>query len=72
MENLLHRLWEGHGSERDVQVLENVANNIGGKCLCALGEFAKNPSLSSIQHFPQDYKAKVKAGQMAAMPVAAD
>lgn len=73
MENLLHRIWEGHGTERDVEVLRNVATNIGGKTLCALGEFAKNPALSSIALYPEDYKAKV-AGNSASvsLPVAGD
>ena len=61
MEALLHRIWEGHGTEEDVKTLESVANNMGGKTLCALGEFAKNPALSSIKLYPQDYKAKVLA-----------
>ena len=32
------------------------------KCLCALGEFATSPVLSSIRHFLPEYKAKVAAG----------
>ena len=73
MENLLHRIWEGHGTERDVEVLHNVATNIGGRTLCALGEFAKNPALSSIKLYPEDYKAKVAGnGAGVALPVAGD
>jgi len=60
MERLLHRIYEGHGTMQDVQTLENVANQISGRTLCALGEFAVNPVLSTIKHFPQEYRAKVK------------
>lgn len=60
MEQLLHRVYEGHGTMQDVQTLESVANQISGRTLCALGEFAVNPVLSTIKHFPEEYRAKVK------------
>jgi NADH-quinone oxidoreductase subunit F len=72
MEQLLHRIMEGHGTERDVRVLESVAENIGGRTLCALGEFARNPVLSSIKHFPEDYRAMVQPSAEIALAVAAD
>ena len=61
MEKLLHRIYEGHGTAQDVETLNSVANQIGGRTLCALGDFAVNPVLSTIKHFPQEYKAKVAA-----------
>ena len=61
MEKLLHRIYEGHGTMQDVETLNSVANQIGGRTLCALGDFAINPVLSTIKHFPQEYKAKVTA-----------
>jgi NADH:ubiquinone oxidoreductase subunit F (NADH-binding) len=30
-----------------------------GACLCALGEFATSPVLSTIKHFPEDYRRRV-------------
>jgi NADH-quinone oxidoreductase subunit F len=60
MERLLHRVYEGHGTMREVETLESVANQIKGRTLCALGEFAINPVLSTIKHFPEEYRAKVK------------
>ena len=59
LESLLHRVHAGHGTEQDIQVLESVANQIVGKCLCALGEFATSPVLSTIKHFLPEYKAKI-------------
>jgi NADH-quinone oxidoreductase subunit F len=60
MDNLLHRIHAGHGSEKDVIVLQDVASNIKGKCLCALGEFAINPPLSSYRLWPEEYRAKTQ------------
>jgi len=62
LEKVLHRVYHGHGTEGDIKLLESIANNMTGKCLCALGEFATSPVLSSIQHFLPEYKAKVTAG----------
>jgi NADH-quinone oxidoreductase subunit F len=59
MERLLHRIYDGHGTLQDVQTLESVANQIGGRTLCALGDFAINPVLSTIKHFPEEYRAKI-------------
>ena len=74
MERVLHRVYEGHGTEADIKLLESIANNMTGKCLCALGEFSTSPVLSSIRHFLPEYKAKVStAAQQAArasIPVA--
>lgn len=67
MEKLLHRIYEGHGTMQDVETLNSVANQIGGRTLCALGDFAINPVLSTIKHFPEEYKAKVQAARPAAM-----
>ena len=59
LEKVLHRVYHGHGTEGDIKLLESIADNMTGKCLCALGEFATSPVLSSIRHFLPEYKAKV-------------
>ncbi len=59
MEKVLHRIYEGHGSQKDVDTLQSVAQQIKGKTLCALGEFAVSPVLSTLAHFPQEYRAKL-------------
>lgn len=60
LDKVLHRVYYGHGRAGDVVLLKSVANQIGGKCLCALGEFAINPVLSTIKYFPQEFEAKLK------------
>jgi NADH-quinone oxidoreductase subunit F len=60
LERVLEDVYEGHGTEKDISLLENVASNMQGKCLCALGEFATSPVLSTIRHFLDEYKAKVE------------
>ncbi|MCA9932558.1 MAG: NADH-quinone oxidoreductase subunit NuoF [Ardenticatenaceae bacterium] len=60
MQQVLDRIYAGQGTEKDLQTLESVANQIKGKTLCALGEFAVSPVLSTIRHFPEEYRAKLK------------
>jgi NADH-quinone oxidoreductase subunit F len=60
MERILERILHGQGTEQDIAVLEDVAKQMRGKCLCALGEFAVSPVLSTIAHFLDEYKAKVR------------
>jgi NADH-quinone oxidoreductase subunit F len=64
MENVLNRIFAGNGTEADITLLENIANQMVGKCLCALGEFAVSPVLSTIKHFLDEYKAKIRKEEL--------
>jgi NADH-quinone oxidoreductase subunit F len=48
------------GSSGDVDLLLNVAKQMQGKCLCALGEFATMAVVTGIERFSQDFKNAVK------------
>lgn len=69
MDRVLSRIYHGQGTTRDVEVLESVAIQIKGKTLCALGEFAVSPVLSTIQHFPEEYRAKVSESNTATVNI---
>ncbi|MCI0399067.1 MAG: NADH-quinone oxidoreductase subunit NuoF [Chloroflexi bacterium] len=61
LDQVYHRLVNGHGREADVKLLESIAGQMQGECLCALGDFATSPVLSTIKYFPDEYRAKVGA-----------
>jgi NADH-quinone oxidoreductase subunit F len=61
MQHLTERIHSGDGSKADVDLLLNVAKQMQGKCLCALGEFATMAVVTGIERFPQDFKKVVKA-----------
>jgi NADH-quinone oxidoreductase subunit F len=61
MTHILERIVEGKAVEADVELLQSVASQMQGKCLCALGEFSILPVLSSLQKFRADYLQKVAA-----------
>ena len=60
LEKIYHRILTGEGMrENDVQTLQNVSKQIAGNVLCALGDFATSPVLSTIQHYRADYDARL-------------
>jgi NADH-quinone oxidoreductase subunit F len=61
MRNITDRIHSGNGSQGDVDLLLNVARQMQGKCLCALGEFSTMAVVTGIERFPQDFKKVVKA-----------
>jgi NADH-quinone oxidoreductase subunit F len=56
MENVYHRLLNGHGRADDVDLLLDISNQMDGNCFCLLGEFSICPVRSSIQHFRDEYE----------------
>jgi NADH-quinone oxidoreductase subunit F len=66
MQNILERMNKGEVVLADVDLLQNVASSIGGKCLCPLGDFAAAPVLTSIKQFRSDFDAHAKDKKAAA------
>lgn len=60
LDQVLDRIMAGKGSPRDVALIDNVAKNMQGVTLCALGDFAANPIIHTIKNFPEDFKAHVE------------
>jgi len=58
---LMERVNAGKGSAQDIEMLSTVANQILGRTLCPLGEFATSPILGTLKWFKHEYEAKVKA-----------
>ena len=61
MSHLSERINEGRGSKADLYLLLNVAKQMQGKCLCALGEFATMAVVTGIERFAKDFDEAVKA-----------
>jgi NADH-quinone oxidoreductase subunit F len=55
MMHLTDRIQAGQASWEDVELLQGVASQIKGKCLCALGEFSIEAVLSGVERFSQDF-----------------
>jgi NADH-quinone oxidoreductase subunit F len=63
MLKILRRIERGGGTMRDIDLLNDVANNVNGKTLCPFGDAAVAPVLSTIQHFRAEYEAHVLEGR---------
>jgi NADH-quinone oxidoreductase subunit F len=59
---LLQRIERGEGQEKDLDLLFGVANNIVGKTLCAFGDAAATPVLTTMKLFRAEYEAHVREG----------
>ncbi len=57
LRRLYERLERGEADLYDVETMKNIAAQMLGKSICALGDFATNPVLGTIQHFGEDYEA---------------
>jgi NADH-quinone oxidoreductase subunit F len=71
LEKRMDAVIEGRAQAKDIDLLAEVAAQIQGRTLCALGDFAANPVLSSIKLFREDYLKYIPAPTPAAKPAAA-
>jgi NADH-quinone oxidoreductase subunit F len=55
MTHLIDDIVAGDTSPEKVSLLKTVADNVEGKCLCALGEFSIQAVRTGIERFPQDW-----------------
>jgi NADH-quinone oxidoreductase subunit F len=55
MEGIIEKLEHGHGTVADVAKLEQLAGNIGGQTICALGDAAAMPVQSFLKKFKGEF-----------------
>jgi NADP-reducing hydrogenase subunit HndC len=60
MLRILNNITNGEGQEGDIEILEEVSQFVQEASLCALGQTAPNPVLSTIKHFRDEYEAHIK------------
>ena len=57
------RIENGEGRQEDLDLLVDVANNIEGRTICALGDAAAWPVQSFIKHFRDEFQYHIDNGQ---------
>jgi NADH:ubiquinone oxidoreductase subunit F (NADH-binding)/(2Fe-2S) ferredoxin/ferredoxin len=60
MLDILERICAGEGVEEDIEVLERLGRQIKDGSLCALGQTAPNPVLTTLRYFEDEYKAHIE------------
>lgn len=63
LHKLLGRIERGEGQMKDIDLLLSVANNITGKTLCAFGDAAATPVLTTVGLFREEFEAHVREGR---------
>ena len=63
MRNILEGITQGRGKEGDIELLEKIATRIAQTSLCALGQTAPNPVLTTIRHFREEYEIHIREGR---------
>ena len=60
MLDILERICRGEGEMEDIQKLEDLGSDIKAASLCALGQTAPNPVLSTIRYFREEYEQHIR------------
>ena len=60
MVNILDRICEGEGETGDIELLEEISEVVREASLCALGQTAPNPVLSTTKYFRDEYEAHIE------------
>jgi NADH-quinone oxidoreductase subunit F len=60
MEAIVEKIEHGHGTAADVAKLDQIAGNIGGNTICALGDAAAMPVQSFVKKFRDEFLRHVE------------
>jgi NADH-quinone oxidoreductase subunit F len=60
LSRVVDRIKAGQGRPGDLDLLDNVAENIQGRTICALGDAAAMPVRAMIKHFRHEFAAMIK------------
>ncbi|MBR2522260.1 MAG: 4Fe-4S binding protein, partial [Coriobacteriales bacterium] len=56
---LLDKIIDGKGTPEDLEIIEELCAHLKTSSLCALGQTAPNPVLSTLKHFRNEYEEHV-------------
>jgi NADH-quinone oxidoreductase subunit F len=63
LHNILGKIERGDGQMKDLDLLLSIAGNITGKTLCAFGDAAATPVLTTVKTFRAEYEAHIREGR---------
>lgn len=59
MLEILNKITKGQGTMDDLRKLEELCDHLKANCLCALGQTAPNPVISTLRYFRDEYIAHI-------------
>jgi len=60
LHKILQRIERGEGQMRDLDLLSSLSGQIAGKTLCAFGDAAITPVVTTLKHFRHEYEAHIR------------
>lgn len=63
MLSVLNAICEGRGNEKDLKLLEELAQAVRDFSLCGLGQTAPNPVLTTLRYFRDEYLSHIRDHQ---------
>lgn len=61
LHQILKKICDGEGAPEDIELLQEISETMKNASLCALGNSAPNPVLSTINYFRDEYEAHIDA-----------
>lgn len=59
IEKIFGRIARGEGVPGDLELIDNLADQIGGHTICAFGDAIAMPATSFIKKFPDEFRARI-------------
>ncbi len=63
MYRIVHRIETGKGKQSDLDLLQDVADNIMGRTICALGDAAAMPVRGMLKHYREEFQYHIDHGR---------
>ncbi len=63
MEQILHKIVNGKGEMRHIDLLWDIQGKIEGKTICPFGDAAAWPVASTIRHFRSEFEEYIRNGE---------
>ncbi|MBR6239328.1 MAG: NADH-quinone oxidoreductase subunit NuoF [Clostridia bacterium] len=60
LNEILSKIVSGNGEMEDIDKLQELAEHLKNNALCALGQTAPNPVVSTLRYFRDEYEAHIK------------
>jgi NADH-quinone oxidoreductase subunit F len=57
---IIHRIEHGQGRPEDLDLLQSVSKNIGGRTICGLGDAAAMPVQSFLKHYGHEFQYHIE------------
>jgi NADH-quinone oxidoreductase subunit F len=63
MARIVHRIYHSKGRQEDLDLLTDVADKIGGRTICALGDAAAMPVIAFVKNFREEFQYYIDHGK---------